>query len=312
MAKNPNRPTLEQGFTLVELMIAMVLGLLVIAGVGSLYVSNKQTYTTSEDLSEYQENVRYIFEMMTKDIRQADGTPCRRKEYKFKPQSSISGLNWGDGIRGYTGNENAEAQDPTFGTGSADRVAGTDALRVTGSSGPIGEVTQHTPDSDVFIVDKSLTGSLLIVCDNYTVSAFKATTNGTKITSDSILDGDYSPPNARISGASQILWYLGCNDLADCASADGRSLYRAKNNLADSGGESPQPIANGIKNLQFEYLSRDATEYTETATYWPAVVAVRVSLELFPPGTKNDGTNQEGQLTPKLTHVIALRNRIDP
>jgi type IV pilus assembly protein PilW len=39
---------------LVELMIAMVLGLLVIAGVGSLFLANKQAYQVSEGLSEYQ------------------------------------------------------------------------------------------------------------------------------------------------------------------------------------------------------------------------------------------------------------------
>jgi len=42
----------NRGLTLVELMLAMVLGLLVIAGVGSVYLANQQIYATSQNLSQ--------------------------------------------------------------------------------------------------------------------------------------------------------------------------------------------------------------------------------------------------------------------
>lgn len=290
-------------------MIAMVLGLIVIAGVGSLFIANKQTYNTSEGLSEYQENVRFLFEMMTKDIRQADGTPCRKRDAKFGPQSSIPGLEWNDGIRGYTDNESSP--DKTFGSGTAERIPGTDALRVTGSVGRILNVTQHT--GDIFSLDGNPSGTLLIVCDLDSATIFPATVNGATIIDQSgATNGSYPPPNSQISGLAQTLWYLGCNGLANCDTAEGRSVYRAKNNLATSGGESPSPLVNGVSNLQFEYLIKGASDYSNTVTYWPAVIAVRITLDMAPPKAGGITNTTTGQLSPRLTHVIALRNRIQP
>lgn len=307
---NVRRPIINRGIMLVELMIAMVLGLLVIAGVGSLFLANKQAYQVSEGLSEYQENVRYLFEMITKDIRQADGTPCRKRDSKFGPQSSIIGLDWGSGIRGYTSNESAESKDPPFGTGTADRIRGTDALRVTGSTGKIYKVTQHS--GDVFSLDGNPNGSFFIACSLDSATVFKATVNNSTLTDSSGTTSGQYLQDSQISGFSQAFWYLGCNGLASCDSADGRSIYRAKNNLASSGGESPNPIVNGVKSLQFEYLIKGADEYAETVEYWPSVIAVRVSLDLFPPKSESNAGDLAQQPTSRLTHVIGLRNRIQP
>lgn len=66
----------EVGFTLVELMIALVLGLLVIAGVGSVFLANKDAYRTNEALSQTQDAARTAFEFLARDIREAGSTPC--------------------------------------------------------------------------------------------------------------------------------------------------------------------------------------------------------------------------------------------
>ncbi len=47
------------GFSLVELMIAMVLGLILIAGVLQLFAGSKATYQANETLARVQENVRF-------------------------------------------------------------------------------------------------------------------------------------------------------------------------------------------------------------------------------------------------------------
>lgn len=65
-----------RGFTLIELMIAMVLGLVLIGGVISVLLSNQQTYRTNNALSQLQDNARTAFELLARDIRQAGSTPC--------------------------------------------------------------------------------------------------------------------------------------------------------------------------------------------------------------------------------------------
>ncbi|MGH8148337.1 MAG: PilW family protein, partial [Rhodanobacteraceae bacterium] len=64
------------GFTLVELMVAMVLGLIVIAGVTSVFLSGQQSFRTNGALADVQDSSRIAFELMARDIRQAGLTGC--------------------------------------------------------------------------------------------------------------------------------------------------------------------------------------------------------------------------------------------
>ena len=71
------------GFTLVELMIAMVLGLVIIGGATSLIVANRQSYRTNEGLSQVQESARTAVELLSRErglafTSSADGLNRRR------------------------------------------------------------------------------------------------------------------------------------------------------------------------------------------------------------------------------------------
>ena len=66
----------ELGFTLIELMIAMLLGLIVVAAAGSVLLSSQKTYKTTEEMARLQEGGRAAFELMAKDIREAGASPC--------------------------------------------------------------------------------------------------------------------------------------------------------------------------------------------------------------------------------------------
>lgn len=60
-----------RGFTLIELMVAMVLSLFLIGGVILMYTSSKAAYIDSNQLSRMQENVRFASDYMVRDIRNA-------------------------------------------------------------------------------------------------------------------------------------------------------------------------------------------------------------------------------------------------
>lgn len=60
-----------RGFTLIELMVAMVIGLIVILGISSVYLGNRQTYTTTSAVSRLQEQTRYAAMIVRESIMHA-------------------------------------------------------------------------------------------------------------------------------------------------------------------------------------------------------------------------------------------------
>jgi len=65
---------LQQGMSLVELMIAAVISLLLMAGVGQIFISTKATNTLQNGLSRLQEDSRLALEVLSKNIGQAGFT----------------------------------------------------------------------------------------------------------------------------------------------------------------------------------------------------------------------------------------------
>lgn len=62
----------QQGFTLIEIMVALTIGLFLTAGVTQVFLTTNQTNRTQENLSRMQENARFAMHFLTEDIREAD------------------------------------------------------------------------------------------------------------------------------------------------------------------------------------------------------------------------------------------------
>ncbi|MCG7601900.1 prepilin-type N-terminal cleavage/methylation domain-containing protein [Halomonas sp. McH1-25] len=60
------------GFTLVELMVALLIGLLIMLGAGQLYLTGFQNFKDIEALSDRQAALTYAADMLIRDIRRAD------------------------------------------------------------------------------------------------------------------------------------------------------------------------------------------------------------------------------------------------
>ncbi len=67
--------TSQRGFTLIELMIAMLIGVFLMSGVIQIFLSAKQAYRLQENLSRLQENGRLAINLIAKDIRMAGYSP---------------------------------------------------------------------------------------------------------------------------------------------------------------------------------------------------------------------------------------------
>ncbi len=77
----------QAGYSLIELMLALALGLLVIAGIVNLFVGNNQTYSVLNGQSRLQENARFAFDFISRATRTAGYLGCAPE-----PQNIVRGL----------------------------------------------------------------------------------------------------------------------------------------------------------------------------------------------------------------------------
>ncbi len=75
MNRNP-RKMKQQGVTLVELMIAITIGLVIIAGVLQLYATSRNTQKVQDGVARLQENARYAFARLSLDLSQTGFVGC--------------------------------------------------------------------------------------------------------------------------------------------------------------------------------------------------------------------------------------------
>jgi len=66
----------DAGFSIVEMMVAVVIGLFLLGGAVSMLVTSKRTYAIQEDLARIQENARFATEFMARDLRMAGYFGC--------------------------------------------------------------------------------------------------------------------------------------------------------------------------------------------------------------------------------------------
>ncbi|HEY7886274.1 MAG TPA: prepilin-type N-terminal cleavage/methylation domain-containing protein, partial [Cellvibrionaceae bacterium] len=66
----------QRGFSLVELMIAITIGLVLMTGVVQMFLSSKTVFSTQQGISRIQETGRMAMEFMAKDIREAGYQGC--------------------------------------------------------------------------------------------------------------------------------------------------------------------------------------------------------------------------------------------
>lgn len=318
-----------RGFTLIELMIAMLLGLLVISAAGAIFVSNRQTYVATESLGRVQESARVAFELMARDLREAGGNPCDRRTAVvsvLEPAMADWWANWDIAVMGY-GPGDAMA-GLTSGSATEDRVGTTDAIELKSAHTGVA-VESHTAGTALFEVDSAdsglAAGDLAVVCDYTQASLFEVSsvvggTNplvshdvggsnctkglGLPVSCDGGTGTIYIyPANSTIAKVSATRWYVGNN------AQGGQSLFRQTRRSSASGVASEE-VVRGVAGMALTYLVPGNPEYVAASavagTQWGEVTAVRVVLEL----EGDDRVGSNGQpITRRLAYVASLRNR---
>jgi type IV pilus assembly protein PilW len=107
---NIGSKTNEAGFTLVELMIALVVSGLVMAAVVSMYVAQSRSYSEQDDIANIQQDLRGALVILPAEIRLAGSDPLESNIPKIKAATSTN-LWFTMDVRGSAVNPNAPDGD---------------------------------------------------------------------------------------------------------------------------------------------------------------------------------------------------------
>ena len=131
----------QAGVSLVEVLVAMVISLFLLAGIVQVYLGNKTTFAFTNALAEIQENGRYALDVMTQDIRMAGEWGC----VAFDPDDTSNINNTLDAVSvpGYTAATHAfEENDAVNGTDNTG-LNGSDTVTIMG--GKPGQTNVESP-----------------------------------------------------------------------------------------------------------------------------------------------------------------------
>lgn len=162
---NPVMLVRQRGLTIVEIMVAMVLSLILTAGVVEVFIGSKNTYRVNDALSRLQEDGRMALEYMSRDVRMAGFQGCSRYGPVTNTLNSTTNIayDFAVGIRGY---DNVGAPLPAaLGTLNPAPNAGTDVIVVRRQADNPVRIVQNNNGAQLFV---EVTGTEAGACANGT------------------------------------------------------------------------------------------------------------------------------------------------
>lgn len=287
------KPTLfssraQSGFGLVELMVAMTLGLVLLGSLGYVFIGTRGAFRVTDNLSRMQENARYALDVMARDVRMAGYVGCiniAAMKVNTIANPPVSAIAPGNALIGY--DNGTGWTNPT----SIVRPAGAgDVLSVMGAFG--GEVNlagNLTPSNANVQINGNphgfVAGDVLLVTNCVNADVFTATSvsnSGTTVTvahanssNTGNRIGEYGP-DAFVMRMEQLSYFIGNNPAGNPA------LYRVGlDGVA-------QELVENVREMQFRYgLDTDAdgavNSYSNTPGNWAQVVSVVINLLMRSP-----------------------------
>ena len=315
------RPLKQCGFTLIELMIAMVLGLLLIGGVVSVVLANGQASRANTALAQVQDSARMAFELLARDLRQAGATGCGNFSAEIasglgtvNPMLNGAVVPW-TGVRGYP----AGATIP----GTVSRIANTDAVYVQGITGAgfllveAESTTVLDPTDPNIVISRDSRydfvapagaisdGNIVLACNSGSAAVFRASSvsgSGDVSMTDATGTGfDDTFGGGLVARVNNNLWYIGDNGRAQ---EGGRSLFRQR--LGNDGSAVTEEIIPGVSDMTINYREGDNADFVANPGNWEAVTAVEITLTIDSPDARASTDNTRMQR--EFTTLIGLRN----
>jgi type IV pilus assembly protein PilW len=275
----------SKGFSLVELMVALVITLILLAGIGQIFLSSKKSFTIQDSLARIQENGRFAMETLAQDLRRV-GYWGGNAEVEKIFDNTPAGVSNGNQIA----EEDGSCTNNNFARMLTHKVFGKDDNRTSydclPSSTHVGDIltvryaapwlvggttTPAFSDNMIYMRSSLFRGALFL---------------GSAEASNPV------PGTIRTAELVARAYFIhpSLNSVANkCASSDSvPSLYRLTLDRS-TGGLTSEEVAYGVENFQVQYgLDTDAVadnsvdQYVDamapTDSRWDQVIAVRLWL----------------------------------
>ncbi len=303
----------ECGYTLVELLVAVAVGLVLLGGIYQVFQSSDTGYRYNQELSRLQENGRFLLEYMTREVRMAAYRGCLGRNasvenwlndqtYAYNFDVSIEGFDY-DAV---TSNWSPALPDPATETGSvasSNPLAGSDILALRSMmGGDIALTTTMPPTSSTFFIPSGTDAfekcDILMVadCSNQTAAVFLVTGYNETAAGNVIHNTGGNPQCTQYAA--------GFGNLAHSFDyGEGAELFKVKavsyfvRNVDASGNAIeptlyrqigaavPEPLVEGVETMQITYLVDGAANFVtaDAIVNWNNVIAVRLGFLLRSP-----------------------------
>ena len=336
----------QQGISLVEVLVAMVISLFLLAGIVQVYLTNQSSYRFTNSISRIQENGRFAMDLMAQDLRMAGFFGCA----VFDPEDetamdgmvnnlNVDGAGYSNDIFDFLQNDLVEGTEN-------DGLNGSDSITLRGAfpgsvsvQPPYGSTSanikvsepHNLKEGDIVMVS-NCRGADIMQISNINQS------NGTLVhnTGNSTSPGNYNPDNclggnahclSQTYGADAAMFKLQTVTYSIAVGESGEpALWRSENGV-------DMELIEGIEQMQLLYgvdtsgnkhpnQYMTSTELIASANDWYDVMSIRLMLlvrsatdpvveapQLFSYNGANI-TAADYRLRQVFTTTIALRNRI--
>jgi type IV pilus assembly protein PilW len=299
----------SRGFSVVEIMVAMALSTILIAGVLTVVYSSKVTYYENEREGRLQENGRAALENMLRDLRSAGFPGCAQPiQDLFQIKNQLANANtllWNltQPVYGYEAGGGGTYSPTLDAAVPAAHSPGHDILvvRTMRQNSPMFRIATATPGSGDIVVEKDPNDTIrapssMVINDCGGATIFAASTfdpaadgksatitrvaNGTPFptNADTDLKRDFRP-GARVAPIVTIIYYI-----APSETGSGPALWR----LVGNSVAIPEEVIQGVEEMQLRYgvdnngdLLIDDYEtaaQVDAANRWPNVISVSIAM----------------------------------
>jgi len=329
----------QKGLSLIELMIAMLLGLVVIAAVIEIFLGAQQMYRIQDAKSRIQENGRYAMQVLSQNVMDAGYYGCATRSGIEVTNTLNSNNNYlwdfATAIEGKeaTGNNNWNpAMDPAI----TQPLSGSDVITIRSIREPTAQVTNHPggnpPGSANIQVNSGnglQAGDIVMVTDCQDAAIFQISA-GNPNTSGSIPHntGAGTPGNAtqELGKNYENGWINRIQTQSFYIRQNPRQVSALYRRISNGNAEE---LVEGVESMQLRYgvdedVDGGADRYLTANNIgnWNNVVSVQIELLLFslqenltvdgPQTYLFDGNNvvaNDNRIREVFTRTITLRNR---
>ena len=140
----------QRGLSLVEIMVALAVGVVLLTGVVQIYASTKATYRLQDNLARLQENGRFALDFLTRDVRMAGYHGCTNFGPVTNTLNNPSSLQY-DFTIGLIGYNDVGASPPSVLSDLADNpVLGTDVIVIRRNSDNPVRIVKNNSSAQLF------------------------------------------------------------------------------------------------------------------------------------------------------------------